>query len=94
MADTSLNRRRKLSVRTKVLFASGALQEAVVTAGGIATVLFYNQLLGVSPALVERLFSSLVHLMHFQIRSLVLLQTVFAASGVVDTRSCLLQRYL
>ena len=52
MADASLNRRRKLSVRTKVLFASGALQEAVVTAGGIATVLFYNQLLGVSPALV------------------------------------------
>ena len=52
MADASLDRRRKLSVRTKVLFASGALQEAVVTAGGIATVLFYNQLLGVSPALV------------------------------------------
>ena len=52
MADASLNRRRKLSVRTKVLFASGALQEAVVTAGGIATVLFYNQLRGVSPALV------------------------------------------
>ena len=56
MADTSLNRRRKLSVRTKVLFASGALQEAVVTAGGIATVLFYNQLLGVSPGLVGTAF--------------------------------------
>ena len=56
MADALLNRRRKLSVRTKVLFASGALQEAVVTAGGIATVLFYNQLLGVSPALVGTAF--------------------------------------
>ena len=58
MADASLNRRRKLSVRTKVLFASGALQEAVVTAGGIATVLFYNQLLGVSPALVGTALSN------------------------------------
>ena len=56
MADALLNRRRKLSVRTKVLFASGALQEAVVTAGGIATVLFYNQLLGVSPGLVGTAF--------------------------------------
>ena len=56
MADALLNRRRKLSVRTKVLVASGALQEAVVTAGGIATVLFYNQLLGVSPALVGTAF--------------------------------------
>ncbi|MGI9234593.1 MAG: MFS transporter, partial [Woeseiaceae bacterium] len=46
-----LNRRRKVSVRTKLLFASGALQEAVVTAGGITTILFYNQVLGVSPAL-------------------------------------------
>ena len=56
MAEASTNRRRKLSIRTKVLFASGALQEAVVTAGGIATVLFYNQLLGVSPALVGTAF--------------------------------------
>ena len=56
MADALLNRRRKLSVRTKVLFASGALQEAVVTAGSIATVLFYNQLLGVSPGLVGTAF--------------------------------------
>ncbi|HBX00451.1 MAG TPA: hypothetical protein DEF77_05840 [Gammaproteobacteria bacterium] len=56
MAEASRNRHRKLSVRTKVLFASGALQEAVVTAGGIATVLFYNQLLGVSPALVGTAF--------------------------------------
>ena len=49
MAEGLTNRRRKLSIRTKVLFSAGALQEAVVTIGGIATLLFYNQLLGVSP---------------------------------------------
>lgn len=56
MAEAAINRHRKLSVRTKVLFASGALQEAVVTAGGVVTVLFYNQLLGVSPALAGTAF--------------------------------------
>ena len=34
------NRRRKLSVGAKLLFASGALQEATVTAGGIVTIIF------------------------------------------------------
>lgn len=51
-----LDRRRKVPVRTKLLFASGALQEATVTAGGIATVLFYNQVLGVAPSLVGTAF--------------------------------------
>lgn len=46
-----IDRRRKLPVRTKLLFASGALQEATVTAGGITTILFYNQVLGISAAL-------------------------------------------
>ncbi|MGI9272767.1 MAG: MFS transporter [Woeseiaceae bacterium] len=46
-----VNRRRKVSTRTKLLFASGALQEATVTAGGIVTILFYNQVLGVSASL-------------------------------------------
>ena len=56
MSSGSVNRHRKLSVRTKLLFASGALQEAVVVAGGIVTVLFYNQVLGVSPALAGTAF--------------------------------------
>lgn len=56
MKEPTINRRRKLSVRTKLLFASGALQEAVLTAGGIVTVLFYNQVLGVSPALAGTAF--------------------------------------
>lgn len=56
MKEFTINRRRKLSVRTKLLFASGAMQEAVVTAGGIVTVLFYNQVLGVSPALAGTAF--------------------------------------
>lgn len=44
-------RRRKVPVRTKLFFASGAFQEATIVAAGIVTVLFYNQVLGVSPAL-------------------------------------------
>jgi Na+/melibiose symporter-like transporter len=51
-----INRRRKVPIRTKLLFASGTLQEATVTAGGIVTVLFYNQIHGVSPALVGTAF--------------------------------------
>lgn len=54
--EKPIDRHRKVSVKTKVLFASGALQEATVTAGGIVTVLFYNQVLGVSPALVGTAF--------------------------------------
>jgi GPH family glycoside/pentoside/hexuronide:cation symporter len=50
------NRRRKVPVRTKLLFASGAFQEATVVAAGIVTVLFYNQVLGVSPALCGTAF--------------------------------------
>lgn len=48
----AVNRRRKVPVRTKLLFASGTLQEATVTAGNIVTILFYNQVLGLSPAVV------------------------------------------
>tara|TARA_A100001035_G_scaffold6870_2_gene4863 strand:- start:1470 stop:2957 length:1488 start_codon:yes stop_codon:yes gene_type:complete len=56
MSEATATRRRKLSVKTKLLFASGALQEAVVTAGAIVTVLFYNQVLGISPALAGTAF--------------------------------------
>lgn|GEM_PF-98803 len=50
------DRNRKVPLRTKLVFASGALQEATVTAGGIVTILFYNQVLGVSPALAGTAF--------------------------------------
>ena len=43
--DELTNRRRKVPIRTKLLFASGTLQEATVTAGGITTMLFYNQVI-------------------------------------------------
>ena len=43
-------------MRTKLLFASGTLQEAVVTAGGLTTILFYNQVLGVAPSLCGTAF--------------------------------------
>ena len=51
-----INRRRKIPVRTKLLFSSGAFQEATIVAAGLVTVLFYNQVLGVSPALCGRHF--------------------------------------
>ena len=48
---TTPERRRRLSRPAKLAFASGSLEEAMVGAAGIATMLFYNQVLGVSPAL-------------------------------------------
>jgi len=51
-----IDRRRKIPVRTKVLFASGAFQEGTVAAGGMVTVLFYNQILGVAPSLCGTAF--------------------------------------
>lgn len=44
-------RKRKLSLRTKLAFSSGAFQEATVLAAGMTTLLFYNQILGVSASL-------------------------------------------
>ncbi len=49
-------RQRKISLRTKLLFASGTAQEATITAGGIVTVIYYNQVLGVSPYLTGLAF--------------------------------------
>ena len=54
--EDSANRNRKISVRTKLFFASGTLQEATVTAGGLTTILFYNQILGVAPSLCGTAF--------------------------------------
>ena len=49
--DELIDRRRKVPIRTKLLFAFGTLQEATVTAGGIVTMLFYNHcLLYTSPS--------------------------------------------
>lgn len=45
------SRQRKISLRTKLLFAAGTAQEATVTAGGIVTIIYYNQVLGLSPSL-------------------------------------------
>ena len=43
--------RGPVSLKTKLAFSSGSLEEAMLLAAGIATMLFYNQVLGVSPAL-------------------------------------------
>lgn len=55
-------RERQLSLRTKLAFSSGSLEEAIVGAAGIATMIFYNQVLGVSASLcgVVFLISSVV----------------------------------
>lgn len=44
-------RKRKIPIRTKIFFGSGAFLEGTVTAAGITTLLYYNQILGMSPAL-------------------------------------------
>jgi Na+/melibiose symporter-like transporter len=55
MTDTG-SRRRKISLRTKLGFASGSIEEAMVTAAGAATMIYYNQVLGVSAALCGTAF--------------------------------------
>ena len=41
-----IDRSRRLPLRTKLAFSSGSLEEAVVGAASFATMLFYNQVLG------------------------------------------------
>jgi GPH family glycoside/pentoside/hexuronide:cation symporter len=49
-------RNRQISARTKFSFASGSLEEAMITAASVATMIFYNQVLGVSAALCGTVF--------------------------------------
>ena len=53
----SANRKRKLSVKTKLLFASGAASEGAISASNVTTIIFYNQILGVSPSLCATAFA-------------------------------------
>ena len=48
--------RGPVSLKTKLAFSSGALEEAMIGAAGIATMVFYNQVLGVSAALCGTVF--------------------------------------
>jgi glycoside/pentoside/hexuronide:cation symporter, GPH family len=50
------SRRRRLPLRTKLAYASGSVEESMVTAAAVATMLYYNQVLGVSPALCGAAF--------------------------------------
>lgn len=45
------DRRRRVPLRTKLAFSSGAFQQGMVVAARITTLIFYNQVLGVSAAL-------------------------------------------
>ena len=49
-AASSTDRKRKVPLRTKLAYSSGTLNEAVVSAAGIATLIYYNQVLGVWPS--------------------------------------------
>ena len=51
-----IERSRRLPLRTKLAFSSGALEEAVVGAASFATMLFYNQVLGLSASLCGVVF--------------------------------------
>ena len=44
--DAVIGRNNKVTPRTRIAFSTGALEEAAVGAAGIATMLFYNQVLG------------------------------------------------
>lgn len=49
-------RTEKVTLKTKLAFSAGALDEAVMSAAGVATMLFYNQVLGVSAYLCGVVF--------------------------------------
>ncbi len=51
MASEENPRKRKLSLRVKLAFASGSLEESMLGAAAITTLIFYNQVMGLSPAL-------------------------------------------
>jgi Na+/melibiose symporter-like transporter len=50
-AESGSDRKRKVPLRTKLAYSSGTINEAAVTAAGIATLIYYNQVLGVSPSM-------------------------------------------
>ncbi len=56
-AASSTDRKRKVPLRTKLAYSSGTINEAVVSAAGITTLIFYNQVLGVAPALCGLAFT-------------------------------------
>jgi Na+/melibiose symporter-like transporter len=49
-------RKRKVPLRTKLAYSSGAINEGAVTAAGITTLIFYYQVLGVAPELCSTAF--------------------------------------
>jgi Na+/melibiose symporter-like transporter len=51
-----IERTQKVPLWTKIAFSTGALDEAVMGAAGVATMLFYNQVLGVSAYLCGVVF--------------------------------------
>jgi len=54
--DARSSQRGKVTPRTKLAFSSGALEEAMIGAASIATMLFYNQVLGVGAGLCGTVF--------------------------------------
>ncbi len=56
MSSEAVVSNRKLSARTKLAFASGSLEDAMVLAASAATMIFYNQVMGVSAQLCGTAF--------------------------------------
>ncbi len=56
MSSLFAGRERKIPTSTKLAFSAGSLEEAIVGAAGIATMLFYNQVLGLSASLCGVVF--------------------------------------
>ena len=52
----SFERSRRISLRTKLAFSAGSVEEAMVGAASFATMLFYNQVLGLSASLCGVVF--------------------------------------
>lgn len=48
MTDGSNVGMQKLSIRTKLGYSAGALEEAMVLAAAAVTIIFYNQVMGLS----------------------------------------------
>ena len=46
MTGESISPKRKLSIRTKLAFSTGNLEEAMVVAASGVTIVFYNQVMG------------------------------------------------
>ena len=51
MSDADDNRERRIATRTKLAFSAGSIEDSIIGAASLTTIIFYNQVLGLSAAL-------------------------------------------